>query len=424
MPGPCCTPLNRVRTREDASGAVVKRKDDLATVLSEFARTMFTDFPIQTILDRLVRRIVNILPIDAAAVSLMSPNTVPRLIAGSDESANRYEHLQTVLGEGPCIAAYESDRQITIPDLAQEDRFPRYTERALADGLRAVFTFPLRHEGQPLGVLHLYRRTAGDLDERDTATAQTLTDVAAALLLNAQARFDKTELVDTVSHELQTPITSIVGFVEMLLSGDAGPLTPRQEDFLHKIHHGTDRVAALTQDLLTLSSLEPSAAHHEQQPLDLRTVTASTREFFQPVIAARSVDVTFDAPDDPVMVLGNAVELESLVSNLLSNAMKYTEDGGWVRCTLQVLSGSAHLELKDNGIGIPIEEQSGLFTRFFRSSTTHERGIQGTGLGLTVVHSIVKSHRGGISVASTHLGGSTFSVDLPLWAPGTPQDRR
>jgi signal transduction histidine kinase len=381
---------------------------------------MLTDFPIQTILDRLVRRIVDILPIDAAAVSLMSRNTVPRLAAGSDESANRYEHLQTVLGEGPCIVAYESDQQITIPNLAEEDRFPLYTERALADGLRAVFTFPLRHEGQPLGVLHLYRRTAGDLDERDMASAQTLTDVTTAYLLNAQARFDKTELVDTVSHELQTPLTSIAGFVELLLSGDADPLTPRQEDFLHKIHHGTDRIAALTKDLLTLSSLEPSPASHEQRPLDLRTVIDATQELFELVIAARSVDVTFNAPDDPVMVLGNAVELESLVSNLLSNAMKYTEDGGWVRCTLRVMAGSAHLELKDNGIGIPVEEQPELFTRFFRSSTAHERGIQGTGLGLTVVHSIVKSHRGNISVASTHLGGSTFSVDLPLCEPRTP----
>jgi signal transduction histidine kinase len=403
----------------DALRVAVKSEDDLATVLSEFARTMLTDFPIQTVLDRLVRRIVDILPVDAAAISLMSLNTVPRIIAGSDASATRYEYLQTVLGEGPCIAAYEENRQITIPNLAEETRFPRYTQRALADGLRAVFTFPLLHEDQPLGVLHLYRKIVGDLSERDMATAQTLTDVATAYLLNAEARFDKTDFVGTVSHELQTPMTSIVGFVDLLLSGEGGPLTPRQEGFLHKIRRGTDRVATLTKDLLTLSSLESTAANHEQQPLDLRTVIASTRELFQPVIAARSVDVTFEAPDDPVIVLGNAAELESLVSNLLSNAMKYTEDGGWVRCTLEVVSGNAHLELEDNGIGIPVEEQPDLFTRFFRSSTAHERGIQGTGLGLTVVHSIVKGHGGDISVASTHLGGSTFSVDLPLFEPVT-----
>lgn len=120
----------------------MKSEDDLATVLSEFARTMMSDFPIQTVLDRLVRRIVDILPIDAAAISLMSLNTDPRIIAGSDASATRYEHLQTVLGEGPCIAAYESNQQISIADLAEDDRFPRYTRQALADGLRAVFTFP------------------------------------------------------------------------------------------------------------------------------------------------------------------------------------------------------------------------------------------------------------------------------------------
>ena len=82
----------------------------LSGVLSEFARTLVTDFPIQGILDHLVQRIVDILPIEAAGVSLISPTTHPRFIAGSDESAVRYEHLQTALGEGPCIAAYETDR--------------------------------------------------------------------------------------------------------------------------------------------------------------------------------------------------------------------------------------------------------------------------------------------------------------------------
>lgn len=375
---------------------------------------MMSDFPIQTVLDRLVRRIVDILPIDAAAISLMSLNTDPRIIAGSDASATRYEHLQTVLGEGPCIAAYESNQQILIADLAEDDRFPRYTRQALADGLRAVFTFPLRQDGEPLGVLHLYRMAAGNLDERDMATAQTLTDVTSAYLVNAQARFDKTDFVAAVSHELQTPMASIVGLVDMLLSGDAGPLTPQQEVFLRKIQHSTDRVVTLTKDILTLSRLESSAANHEQQPLDLRAVIVSTQDFFQEVISARDVEVTFNVPESPVMVLGNAVELESLVSNLLSNAMKYTEEGGWVRCTLNVVSENAHLEIKDNGIGIPVEEQPDLFTRFFRSSTAQKRGIKGTGLGLTVVNSIVKGHGGDISVASTHLGGSTFSVDLPL----------
>ncbi|MGK2854577.1 MAG: GAF domain-containing protein, partial [Microbacteriaceae bacterium] len=153
-------------------------EDRLSDVLSEFARTLVTDFPIQGILDHLVLRIVDILPIETAGVSLISATTHPRFIAGSDESAVRYEHLQTELGEGPCIAAFETDEPISLPDLAAEDRFPRFTERALDEGLAAIFTFPLRNSERCLGALDLYRTTAGPLDGPEMAAAQTMADVA------------------------------------------------------------------------------------------------------------------------------------------------------------------------------------------------------------------------------------------------------
>jgi signal transduction histidine kinase len=134
----------------------------------------------------------------------------------------------------------------------------------------------------------------------------------------------------------------------------------------------------------------------------------------EPVIAVRHVEVTFAIPDAPVVVRGDYEDLGALVSNLLTNAMKFTEDGGWVRCTLHDVFGQARLEVSDNGLGIPEQEQEDLFSRFFRSSTALEHAIQGSGLGLTIVDSIVKSHGGDISVVSKHLGGSAFVVNLPL----------
>ena len=164
--------------------------EELADVLSEFARTMVTNFPIQRILDHLVRRIVDILPVTAAGVTLIAPGLDPRYVAASDASALRYEKLQTELGEGPCLAAYDSDEPISVPDLRLETRFPKFTPRALESGLIAVFTFPLRHEDVQLGALDLYRDTPGPLTAETMTAAQTLADVAAAYLINAQARTD------------------------------------------------------------------------------------------------------------------------------------------------------------------------------------------------------------------------------------------
>jgi diguanylate cyclase (GGDEF)-like protein len=165
-------------------------KEELADVLSEFARTMVTNFPIQGILDHLVRRIVDIMPITAAGVTLITPGLDPRYVAASNPAALRYEKLQSEIGQGPCLAAYHTGEAISVPNLAVEDRFPRFTPRALEAGLRAVFTFPLHHGEFQLGALDLYRDTMGPLTAESMIVAQTLADVAAAYLINAQARSD------------------------------------------------------------------------------------------------------------------------------------------------------------------------------------------------------------------------------------------
>lgn len=175
-------------------------EDRLSAVLSEFARTLATDFPIQSILDHLVRRIVAILPITGAGVTLISEGEAPRWVAASDETALRYERLQTDLGEGPCLSAYESGEAVAVPDLRSDDRFPHFAPAAVAAGLAAVFTFPLCHADGRLGSLDLYRRTTGELDTADMEAAQTLADVAAAYLLNARARDQARETSDHFRH--------------------------------------------------------------------------------------------------------------------------------------------------------------------------------------------------------------------------------
>jgi diguanylate cyclase (GGDEF)-like protein len=182
----------------------------LSSVLSEFARTLATEFPIQGILDHLVKRIVDVLPISAAGVTLISAGTAPHYIAASDESALRYERLQTDVGQGPCLSAYESGEAVSVPDLANEDRFPLFGPAALKAGLAAVFTFPLRHGQGRLGALDLYRETPGGLSARDMAAAQTLADVATAYLLNAQARDDARATSDRFQHNaLHDPLTGL-----------------------------------------------------------------------------------------------------------------------------------------------------------------------------------------------------------------------
>jgi diguanylate cyclase (GGDEF)-like protein len=203
--------------------------DDLSEVLVEFARTLLTDFPIQGILDRLVGRMVDILPITSAGVTLISDESAPRYIAASDSDALRFEQLQTDLDEGPCVAAFLSGQPVAVADLRMERRFPKFCPPALAGGLAAVFTFPLRHGDQQLGALDLYCETAGALSDADMEVAQTLADVAAAYILNAQIRTELQSLsVQAIDGSLHDSLTGLANRALLLKNLSSAVLRVRE----------------------------------------------------------------------------------------------------------------------------------------------------------------------------------------------------
>jgi diguanylate cyclase (GGDEF)-like protein len=192
----------------------------LAQVLLEFAHTLGSEFSIQRILDRLLDSIIDILPVTGAGVMLMGDRRQLHFAAASDDRIMAIERLQNELGEGPCLEAYMYGLPVSVSDLSADTRFPRFSPRALQDGLAAVFTFPLSLDETRLGALDLYRDTTGPLSDDDLKAAQILTDVAAAYLFNAQARIDASQAVARLHHRsLHDPLTGLANrilFTEVL----------------------------------------------------------------------------------------------------------------------------------------------------------------------------------------------------------------
>ena len=224
----------------------------------------------------------------------------------------------------------------------------------------------------------------------------------------------KNEFVSTVSHELRTPVTSIVGYTELLEDGTVVDPAPQQRPMLESIARNGQRLILLCDDLLTLGGLDSGATAWEHDTVDLTTLPPAAEEAVRPLLAGRDLALSLAADPEPVLVLGDRIQLERVLINLLGNAVKFTEDGGRIECRVDRHDDEAWVQVSDTGIGIPVEEQSGLFQRFFRSSTAQERAIQGTGLGLSIVAATVAAHGGRIDVASAHLQGTTFTVRLPL----------
>jgi diguanylate cyclase (GGDEF)-like protein len=232
---------------------IMFHEKELSVVLSEFARTLVTDFPIQGILNHLVERIVEVLPITAAGVTLISEGMAPRYVAASDESAMRFERLQTEIGQGPCLLAYESGEAVAIPDLHTGNHFPLFAPAAVVAGIAAVFTFPLRHGDTQLGALGLYRDTPGELAPHVMAAAQTLADVASAYLLNAEARDEARATSDRFHYtSMHDPLT---GLANRLL------LQQRLEHAAARAERSPSNVAILFADLDRFKQVNDTFGH-------------------------------------------------------------------------------------------------------------------------------------------------------------------
>ncbi|MEI5672860.1 MULTISPECIES: sensor histidine kinase [unclassified Nocardioides] len=290
-----------------------------------------------------------------------------------------------------------------------------------------VLTFsaiPLPPDGDegPGDVVVVFR----DVTERHRAeqalTAALVTEQEAVERLRELER-TKSDFVSTVSHELRTPITSIIGYLELLTEGAVGDLDAPQLALVGRVHRNGQRLLTLVEDLLTLSQIESSRLTINAVPTDLRDVVSSAAEAVLWMFENRSLELVIDVPDAPDHHEIDPTQLERMLVNLLTNAVKFTPDGGRIGVRLSIGDTTSTLVVTDTGVGIPEAEQHRLFTRFFRSSTATEQAVQGTGLGLTIVQAIVTLHGGTVEIASSPERGTTATVHLPR-RPGVALDSR
>lgn len=221
----------------------------------------------------------------------------------------------------------------------------------------------------------------------------------------------KRTLVDMMVHELKNPLTAITGYLEMARSDES--LSPLATSALDAIDRSSERMLELVASLLTLSSVTESSSAASHGLVDLVPMLRRSIGFRQGRAEAKDLQLTLDTPES-AMAWGDAEMLELVVSNLVSNAVKYTPAGGQIRASLIPGDDELVLRVCDTGLGIAPEDHDHIFEEFRRSSNPEAVAQPGTGLGLSIVKRVVEQHRGSIHLDSTLGVGSTFEVRLPV----------
>lgn len=227
----------------------------------------------------------------------------------------------------------------------------------------------------------------------------------------------KSEFVSNVSHELRTPMTSIKGYVDLLLLGAAEPLGPRQQRYLEVVKNNAQRLQILVNDLLNISRLEMGEIKLDLRPLSLQLLI---RQVVDGHLNGRiqhehkPLSVSTNLPESLPAVYADAQRVIQILTNLLDNAFNYTLPDGHIGISARVENNFVFIRISDTGIGIAPENQAHIFERFYRADDNLVRTIPGTGLGLTIVKSLVEMHGGAIQVASKPGKGSAFTFSLPI----------
>ena len=306
---------------------------------------------------------------------------------------------------------------------------------------QTMMAIPLKGKGGVEGVLELYRDKARQFTEIESSLAIPFATHAAMAIENAKLREElkenfasvqkayeevkdldrmKDSLVDTISHEMRTPLTTVLGYLEMASVGMYGDVSPKMKAKFETMLDSVKRINQLVSAMLELSRLEKKTLALDFEAINMAMVTREVLKDLDEDIKAKNHTVTVLFGNILPVAMADRMRIHDVIENLISNSIKYTDPGGQITIGADILGGKIHLWVKDNGIGIAEEEQDKIFDRFFLADAGLTRADNRLGVGLHISREIVRRHGGDMWFESKKGVGSTFHFSLPLklTAPG------
>lgn len=275
------------------------------------------------------------------------------------------------------------------------------------------------------GIEQLYRKELR-LDEKElilevTATSILLQkeEIGRMILLHDITREKlveklKTEFVSISAHQLRTPMSAIKWSLQMVLSGDAGPLTEDQKDLLMKAYESNERTVRLINDLLNVTRIEEGRYIYKLESLDIVSILKELAKFYEELAAQKNINFKAILPEKTLKIMADEEKIKLAITNLIDNAINYTLPGGTVTIALKEGEKDLIFSVQDTGIGIPEKERPRIFTKFFRGAEAIKVQTSGSGLGLFITKNIIEAHGGKIWFESKEKKGTTFYFTIPI----------
>ena len=301
----------------------------------------------------------------------------------------------------------------SVGNIEEKDYF-QYPEDIRKEGISSMVCLPLRVERMILGVFCVYSETSRYFEEKDIKFFSLMSDLTAQAIGNLKSEINKTWFLKKAAHQLRSPFNAVYSMLRLIREGYLGPINEKQEETILRCEKRTALLGELIDDLLELGAKRSETGKRPITPVDSTTIMNSLIALYKPQALQKGLTLTFHSEDDIPKILGDENLLDDLFSNLISNAIKYTPKGGRVQVILaREGPHRVRFEVSDTGIGIAMEDQSRLFSEFFRAENAKHYTEDGTGLGLAIVKEILDRLRGTIAVESEVGQGTRFTVVLP-----------
>jgi GAF domain-containing protein len=408
------------------------RSVEKLTALGEVSQSVSSTLDVETVLQTIVSRASQLGGADGCAIYEYDDATeVFRIRATHNLDPLLVQALRASplrKGEGAMGRAAETREPMQIADIAVAGAYQSHIrDTLLGAGYRALLSVPLLREGEIIGSLSLNRHTPGVFPPEAVEVLKTFATQSALAIQNARlfreiadksaqleaASRHKSEFLANMSHELRTPLNAIIGFSEVLAQGMFGAINEKQTEYLKDILESGRHLLSLINDILDLSKIEAGRMELERADFDLPSAIENALVLLRERAIRRGIRLGSKIDKRLGMISGDERKVKQVLLNLLSNALKFTPEGGQIDVAARQHDDLAEVSVADTGIGIAPTDQDTVFEEF-RQVGTADKKAEGTGLGLTLSRKFIELHGGKIWVQSELGRGSTFTFTLPV----------